>query len=86
MSKPVNPYTRLKTEFEEFCAAVKYARRRTMWLYPADKLKNASWNLAALAARVSAADELGHDVRLSVDEDGSLRVQYVERPKYPWWV
>jgi L-alanine-DL-glutamate epimerase-like enolase superfamily enzyme len=50
-----------------------------MWFYPKSKLGE-SWALNDLAERVQAADQLGYDVRLVVDGNGNLSVEYVERP------
>lgn len=77
-----NPYTRLLRISRQFAADVSYARRRTMWQYPKEKLAG-SWRLDDLAERVQAADQLGYDVQLKVDE-GALRVDYVKRCEIPF--
>lgn len=75
----VTPYQRLKDATIEYIGRVKYPHRKTMWLYPKDKL-NLGWKLGDLSERVKAADQLGYDVRLRINDDG-LIVEYVKRPK-----
>jgi hypothetical protein len=72
------PYSRLKNAVLRYMSGVDYPRRTVMWLYPKNKL-NETWRLGDLAERVSAADQLGFDVKLRMVEDG-LRVEYVKRP------
>jgi L-alanine-DL-glutamate epimerase-like enolase superfamily enzyme len=77
--KPITPYARLLAAANRFESRVLYPKRKIMWFYPKSKLGE-SWALNDLAERVQAADQLGYDVRLVVDGNGNLSVEYVERP------
>lgn len=76
-----NPYNTLLSQAKKFAFSVKHPHTRTMWLYPKDKLAE-NWSLDGLAHRVQAADQLGYDVKLVV-EDGALVVKYVKRFEIP---
>lgn len=80
--KPITPYQRLLTRVKNLAWAVKYARRKTMWVYPKARL-NETWTLGDLYERARAADQLGYDVVLK-PTDEALVVQYVERPSVPY--
>ena len=83
MSKPTNPYSRLKAEFQAYCNKVENRRRRKMWHYPKPQLNN-GWSLSSLNERVAAAEQLGYEVHLTSDQEG-LQVIYVEKtPPRPW--
>ena len=79
-----NPYTRLRDAARKWAREVTFPRRSLMWRYPKDSLYSDKWHLSALAERVQAARQLGHDVRLEVS-NGDLEVWYVERPGSPPW-
>jgi hypothetical protein len=82
-TKPITPYQRLMDDFKDFANAVEFRKRKSMWTYPKNKLSE-SWPLNDLYERVSAADQIGYDVRLLATE-GGLEVQYIEKnPKRPW--
>jgi hypothetical protein len=78
-NKPVTPYDRLIRAVRRYVSSVLYPKKKTMWVYPKDKLSQ-GWSLSDLYERVAAADQLGYDVRLRIGETG-LVVEYVERPK-----
>lgn len=80
--KPITPYARLLADVRKFASTVKYAARKTMWVYPKNKLSG-GWNLADLYERAKAADQLGYDVHVVPAEDG-LRVEYRKRADVPW--
>lgn len=80
--KPITPYARLLADVRKFAIAVKYAARKTMWVYPKNRL-NEGWNLADLYERAKAANQLGYDVLVIPAEDG-LRVEYRKRADVPW--
>lgn len=83
MTKRVNPYTRLQTECREWAFSVTHPRRKTLFRYD-DVTSGASWALESLRQRVLAADQLGFDVRLRV-ENKSLIAEYTKRPDdVPW--
>ena len=84
MSERVNPYTALKQSCRNWARQVLSPRCIGMWSYPAARLRD-GWSLLDLKERVAAADQLGYDVRLRVDGDGGLVVQYVKRPPDPPW-
>lgn len=82
-TKPVTPYQRLLEEAQQFASDVENPHTRLMWVYPKDKLST-GWNLADLAERVAAANQLGYDVKL-VNHEGALQVFYVKKmPSRPW--
>jgi hypothetical protein len=84
-TKPITPYNRLMSRFKEFANDVEFRKRKAMWMYPKNKLTE-SWELKTLYERVSAAEQLGYDVRLLATDDG-LEVQYIEKnPKRPWGI
>ena len=79
------PYNRLKRVAREALEKQIHRRRKVMWRYPKGRLSE-GWNLATLAERVQAADQLGWDVQLRVT-DGELVVEYVKRAptnELPW--
>lgn len=78
----VNPYTALLERAKQFATAVKHPRRKLMWRYPSNRMKEA-WTLGDLAERTRAADQLGYDVRLEWTDEG-LNVFYVERVAIPF--
>lgn len=80
----VNPYTALRDKCRRWALAVTNPDKRTMFFYPAEKINDARWKLDDLHQRVAAADQLGYDVKLAV-EDRGLVVYYVKRPPPPPW-
>jgi len=80
--KPKTPYQRLLEDVQDFATRVKFAHRKTMWIYPKKEL-DGTWNLDELYERVAAADQLGYDVRLISNDEGLL-VQYIKRPEVPF--
>lgn len=72
------PYNRLKRVVQEYMTRVQLPMRKTMWMYPKEKLRE-TWRLDDLAERVQAADQLGFDVRLRMSDQG-LVAEYVKRP------
>ena len=78
----MNPYTRLLQRAKNFAWSVKNPHRRSMWMYPKNRLSE-RWQLSDLYERARAADQLGYDVVLKPGDDG-LTVQYVKRPDVPW--
>lgn len=81
-AKPITPYARLLADVRKFAVAVKYAARKTMWVYPKQRLGE-GWDLLALYERAKAADQLGYDVHVVPTDDG-LRVEYRKRADVPW--
>lgn len=81
--KPITPYERLKTAFRQYVSAVEYPHSKCMWRYPKKRLHE-GWQLADLAERVAAADQLGFDVLLQNDEEGLKVVYRKKRPETPW--
>lgn len=73
----MNPYTRLKNELRTWCSAVVCPKRRTMWLYPKNRLHE-GWPLKDLWERTMAAQQIGYEVLLTAGDDG-LTVTYVEK-------
>lgn len=80
--KPITPYARLLADVRKFAFTVKYAARKTMWVYPKNRLIE-GWHLADLYAMAKTADQLGYDVLVVPAEDG-LRVEYRKRADVPW--
>lgn len=80
-AKPITPYARLLADVRKFASAIKYATRKTMWVYPKGTL-GGGWNLTDLYERAKAADQLGYDVHVVPVEDG-LRVEYRKRADVP---
>lgn len=81
--KPINPYTRLKSQFRDWVNEVLSRKMIGMWYYQKEKL-NCAWRLSGLWQRVMAADQLGYDVILKAEEDG-LRTYYVKKlPERPY--
>lgn len=86
-AKQMTPYERLLKKGRDWAFAVRFPKRKTMWVYPAEKL-SANYRLDGLCERVIAADQLGYDVRLH-KTDAGLEVQYVQRaieppPEFCW--
>ncbi len=79
--KPVSPYERLKKRATQWAFTVVYAKRISVWVW-----KKPEGDLLLLRERVSAANALGYDVKLSVQDEGTtLAVHYVKRPDVcPW--
>jgi len=77
-TKRIMPYERLMQRVCMYQSKVVSPRVRGLWSYPKDRLAE-GWPLTSLYERTKAADTLGYDVRLRAMEDGSLRVEYVER-------
>lgn len=77
-----NPYNTILSTAKKFAFAVQHPHAKVMWQYPKEKL-GGTWRLDDLAERVQAADQLGYDVRLSVD-NGGLVVKYVKRVEIPY--
>ncbi len=80
---PKNPYTELKRRIDQFAYDVTYRHRRAMWHYPKDQLRTQRWELRDLAERVAAAEQLGYEVHLKMD-DGNLYVEYVKKIEVPY--
>lgn len=76
--KPVNPYSRLKKEFQEYFWSVTTRKVSPMWHYPIQRLSDGDFDLRRLYERVAAASQLGYETRLRATERG-LEVEYVER-------
>lgn len=78
MTKKQTPYSRLLDEFREYYNSIRYARMKTMWQYPKDKLSD-TWTLSDLYERTAAAEQIGYEVVLEAAEDG-LTVRYRKKP------
>jgi hypothetical protein len=78
----VNPYMRLKLEAAAFARQVLYPTWRTMFVITAtDHL----WE--QVKQRTIAARQLGHDVVLSVTDDGKILLSYrktIKDTDVPW--
>ena len=72
--KRLNPYSRLLKEIKQYIRDIKYRHRRVMWAYPVKRL-NEGWDLSGLYQRVSAAEQLGYEVKLETTKE-SLNVVY----------
>jgi len=72
-----NPYTQLKNRFTAFANKVFGRRVVPMWNYRKETLPD-------LYERVSAAQQLGYEVRLVAKED-QIFVEYTQKlPDRPW--
>lgn len=81
--KQPNPYQRLMREAFGWAQNIVYRKRKTLWMYPIDRLRD-GWPLDGLYHRVLAAEQLGYDVQLEATDDG-LMVKYVEKaPPMPY--
>jgi hypothetical protein len=75
-----NPYERLADKVRHLVTDIRYASRRTMWVYPAATICEHAYVLGTLAERVRAAEQLGWNVQLRWLDSG-LVVEYVKPPE-----
>ncbi|MDH4038990.1 MAG: hypothetical protein OEV86_16065 [Candidatus Krumholzibacteria bacterium] len=79
--KPKTPYQHLLEDARKWAFEVEHPRMAPMFLYDAKAIVNrVGFRMDDLRERVLAADQLGYDVRVRVDNDGNLRAEYVKRP------
>jgi len=76
-------HAQLLRDARKLCEELRTRHRVAMWVYPADTIKKNTWWLIDLRERVQAADQLGYEVHLEVDERGGLRVTYVKKVDIP---
>ena len=83
--KTINPYQRLLEEIKDFCLRVKYPKRIDIgWFYPKKSLADGDgFPLQNLYYHVQAAEKLGYDSVLRINDQGLTIVFVEKKPDIP---
>lgn len=84
-AKRKNPYQMLFDKIIDFCSKVKYRHKVCMFNY--DKPEEGSefsFDLQDLYERTRAADQLGYEVRMEVNDSDNLCAYYVKKVDIPY--
>lgn len=79
LSQKENSYQLLKEIARTFANNVKYRHTALMFELSKDDIKSSGYSLLELYERTLAAQQLGYDVVLSVEND-RLKIKYVKQP------